>query len=934
MALKVFTLDRVINEIEMTRSAEFKWVIFLGILALVASSATFVHADIQGTVIDSEGNPLFNSSIRVFRGLREVSQVFSDEDGSFNVAIEDGPYTVLVFSENHLPARLNVNGSDTNMDIILADASIIEFLGDQQYIDTEDLPLHTTVTITGEDGDIVSHLGFELVFGTEVLGSGVLHELPPNHVLVPASRSVSITMNSSFLLGNQIENRHIRLSVGPLNHGASHTVDLRLYTIPVNQLIADEAHQYLNSRFNEMNGYGFYLSRQETALLNGQSLVNQAESLYREGEYGDSYEALKKGYHVFIHTSGELDAMYSDASLSIFILIGFLAVSSLVTGYLLTESPETQLIVDVLVYASSLVVFYFTYPGSKIISTRYFIFSSAAILVGLTIVGRILPSLFRVGSVDGRVHTRNIITPIFNLAKRSLRRRRLRFLFTLVSITLLVTSFVTLTSFSQGFGVVGSKRQAVSDWEGVFIRDGGWQIGEPTFLAHDTVELNWLASQPEVSMLYSKAENQPLQRPMFTLSTQPIFGIVGGSRIEYDTIRLEDVLVEGKLPTSGVLISESLSAVSGYQLGDSITMGSIVLPVEGIFSDAQAARLRDLDGSSYLSMKWVNTNPGDEAPVWVLEDCEPSEQLFTSIETALKFPLVGVQRVGATVTQSHSVDEFGERLALERGYRSYSSTSDGYTAYRLGNYFEGKGMSLVIPWVIVVLNVVVTMLNSLFERRKEIEILSSVGLNPAQVSAIFVAEATITGFIAGGLGYLVGLGFYKALAVLNIGLQVHQKVSAVWSIASIALAISAVLTGAYAALRNSVVITPSLLRRWKIDRNGGGFSEPWSVDVPVKLNREELGIYLDYMETRLAKLRDHPFMVTSSMSRTDDSIGFIYKSVHTTTGNFYTRNNLRVVETDGEYTVNLESLGDSDWVHVVGSLIRRLTMDYASIKRD
>jgi hypothetical protein len=230
------------------------------------------------------------------------------------------------------------------------------------------------------------------------------------------------------------------------------------------------------------------------------------------------------------------------------------------------------------------------------------------------------------------------------------------------------------------------------------------------------------------------------------------------------------------------------------------------------------------------------------------------------------------------------------------------------------------------------------MLNSLYERRNEIENLSSVGLNPAQVSAIFVAEASITGFIAGGVGYLLGLSFYKGMSILNIGLQVHQKVSAVWSVASIGLAISAVLTGAYAALKNSVVITPSLTRRWRIDQEVGGFQEPWRVTVPIKLERSEVEPYVDYVYNRLKKLQKHPVHVTSWIEVYDIENGkkvrFIYKSQLATTGNVYTINELLVepLEND-EYGVHLESLGEREWVHLAGSLIRRITMDFSSERK-
>jgi hypothetical protein len=207
-------------------------------------------------------------------------------------------------------------------------------------------------------------------------------------------------------------------------------------------------------------------------------------------------------------------------------------------------------------------------------------------------------------------------------------------------------------------------------------------------------------------------------------------------------------------------------------------------------------------------------------------------------------------------------------------------------------------------------------------------------LNPAQVSSIFVAEAAMTGFIAGGLGYLIGLSFYKVLGILDVGLQVHQKVSAIWSFAAIGLAISAVVTGAFAALQNSVIITPSLMRRWRLDRTTGGFHEPWKVGVPIKLESVEVKTYLDFVESRLRVLLYHPTRVTSSIKRKDEKIDFVYKSYQTTTGNFYTKNTLIVYPLEtGEFGAILESFGESDWVYLAGSLVRRITMDYSTDKR-
>jgi ABC-type antimicrobial peptide transport system permease subunit len=626
--------------------------------------------------------------------------------------------------------------------------------------------------------------------------------------------------------------------------------------------------------------------------------------------------------------------MYKDARISVYVLLAFLTLASLITGYLLFENLKLQISVDLVILGACLGFFYLTYPGSKIITITNFLISSVGFFTIFIVLGFFIPSLFKQRSIDGRVHTRNLIVPIFNIAKRSLRRRRLRFLLTFISISLLVTSFVTLTSFSEGYGLVVGKSATKKNWSGVYIREGSWTEKAPTFISYSDLELSWINNQPETRFISPKAETIPLRAPLFTIENLKIYGVIGIKSNEQSFVDIMGTLIEGNLPIEkGVLVSESTS----LKIGDIITLGVLNYTVEGVFFDTKFNGLRDVDGSGYSSKKWVNESPEGETPVWIIKEAEPNEVIILDLDTALGLPLVGVQRIAIGINSPYNATDFAERLALERGYLSWANTPESYTSYRLGNYFQGKGASLIIPWIIVVLNVIITMLNSLFERRNEIEILSSVGLNPAQVSAVFIAEAFITGFIAGGLGYLIGLGFYKGLSILNIGLLVQQKVSAIWSLAAVALAISAVFTGAYAALQNSIVITPSLMRRWTIDRSKRGFREPWKIEIPIKLESEEVSNYLDFVQSELERLKTHHTLVTSSIKRIQvdglERINFIYKSIQTITINFYTKNTLQIIPLEtGEYGAVLHSYGEIDWSHTAGSLIRRITMDFSSLK--
>jgi hypothetical protein len=181
------------------------------------------------------------------------------------------------------------------------------------------------------------------------------------------------------------------------------------------------------------------------------------------------------------------------------------------------------------------------------------------------------------------------------------------------------------------------------------------------------------------------------------------------------------------------------------------------------------------------------------------------------------------------------------------------------------------------------------------------------------------------------------LALYKVMPMLGLALDVHQKVSAVWSLAAIGISISAVLVGAFAALRSSIVITPSLTRKWKLEEGVGGFDKPWVVPVPVKIEPENVDGYVSYMLERLRGLENDQVRRTAKVTleqRGDAKvISFIYKSYQATTGNFYTRNSVFVEPSGGVYGVRLESAGGQDWAHETGTLIRLITMEWSNRPR-
>ncbi|MFQ6053439.1 MAG: FtsX-like permease family protein, partial [Candidatus Bathyarchaeia archaeon] len=771
------------------------------LVSVLSAPSARAGASLGGFVLDEGGSPVENATVSAWLGDGFIASARTEADGRFELEVEPGArYVVYVFADDgstpgvdYLPSRAEAAPSDGDLRFTLVEGASLALEGDIQFVESEELPYFVLYSVLDPaDDEVMTIGGLSLRYGSapETL-SGVL-KLDPSHLIVPADAPFTVEVNASILVGSSSVVRSFKVEPDrrPLKKGELATMDLRGALVQFNLETVDALHRTVESRLAEMEALGFYLTSESVTAASALRELSEARYLHQVGRYTESFDAAKRSYITLRQTMKILVGLYRDAALSVYILIFFLGFTSVAIAFLSSNRESTKLLGSSVIYAAALAALYLTYPGSAIVPVETFAGSAALALMASLFMAGFLPRLMKGRGADDHVPVRNIIVPIFSMAKRSIRRRRLRFALTLISLTVLVMSFVTLTSFSEGYGlIVSCVSRRGTPAKAVLLRDQGYTEFEPSFMVLTDVGLGWLERQPESGVVAPKAENLPSPQPLARLNGAPILGVVGiDPDVEGGVIDLGAALSVGSLPSEGtVLISEALRRDLGVEVGDTVVLGGVAVELAGVLDDEEFGRLRELDTSTYLPKKLVNINPEGEAPYFVVEPCEPREVVVTHLSTALEMPFVGVVRVAVAVEEDVDVNAFAERLALERGYRAWASSEEGVYSVHLGSYLEGKGLPLMVPWGIVVLNVVVTMLNSMYERRREVHILSSVGLNPAQIAAIFFAEASIIGITAGGVGYLAGLGLYRAMALSKLALEVHQKVSAFWSLAAIGI---------------------------------------------------------------------------------------------------------------------------------------------------
>lgn len=963
--------------------------IILIITQLVIPQANAATTILTGTILDeATGEPIPEAQLTI--NYRRYGRYWSnrwnsydsttaDNEGKYSIRLEtDTDYLIIIThvdteeEHDYVPfgAYYRTSEEQNTEDFSLWQAATINFDGLAYFIETTAIPDTTFRVLEPTSNEIIRYGSMNLVYGPSSGTVSSQLRLPTNRIYVPSGMSFKVEIQSYVSYGGKNIQRTLLINEfneTTLESGQVEEIDLRSHVLPQGIITLENETSAVESLINLKEEEGFFLAVERQQISRIKQTTNTAIQLVEQERYAEAFTKSREAYLLISDLENSLNNMLLDASRSVYILIGFIALTSAIVASILFEEGTRKIISSLVLFIILGLSLYYLHPGSQVASVEEFIKVSVVSLVSANIIMLALPVFMNRSSSGRDVSLINMMVPIFSIAKRSLRRRRLRFVLTLTSILLLVASFISLTSFTSGYGLSFTRTTNTVLKTGVMIRtpdpppekaaapfSGGTGASGP--LPLDESLLQWYNQMDEVAYVVPRYENYAQRQyresynPIARIRRTPIFGIAAiNPEIEATVNHLDSTLVEGRYLGDAVgetLISVELAERLGSSVGDSFSMTSQEktheLTIVGLLEDEVLIDLTDIDGRSIMPQKIIEWErieaDGPDFVVEALAPCSPDEVIWVNLETGENMSALWLLSINLLLQKDVDVMEFARATALNRGFRAWASTHTGVYLAQLTGYFEGKGLPIVIPWVIVVLNVVVTMMNAYYERRHEVMIYSSIGMNPKHVSSIFLAEAAVIGVIGGCIGYLLGLGAYKIIYVLTPVLQVKQKVSAFWSAAAIGISMMAVLIGGLSALKNSTSITPSLRRRWTIDKKQDSTEETRLV-IPVQIYEEEINEYIEFISEKLEQAKKGRDMIVKmlKMTQTGDQsweYRFIYCSANAQISALYSRNRV-IVENGMEktYTTILYTIGNSDSVKQAGGFMRQIGLEW-SLQRE
>ncbi|MEM3027271.1 MAG: FtsX-like permease family protein, partial [Candidatus Bathyarchaeia archaeon] len=379
--------------------------------------------------------------------------------------------------------------------------------------------------------------------------------------------------------------------------------------------------------------------------------------------------------------------------------------------------------------------------------------------------------------------------------------------------------------------------------------------------------------------LVPKVENIPSPDPVLFVKASksaaqplPIYGVLGiAPSLEEGLTGVGRFIIGGELrddDEEGVVMSRKLADALGVRIGGTIEVYrsdmSVVknFTLRAFLEDGFFESL-DLDGNSLPPSKLKGSD--------IVKTNQTETLLFTP-KAALKIyeeekSGIGISRIFVKLssTSEETLSEFAQAM-VHKGYTAWVFRNGMATKYYIGSVFKVEGLEqFLIPFVLVVLNVSLVMMNLLHERAKEVSILSMVGLNPGHIATVFMAESIVMGLVGGGLGYFLGLGMYRLMSFLSPESQiaVREKLEWYWGVVSIAIALLvAVVSAIRPAIKAAMLATPSMVRKMKVTQEERlkRDKEIFKVylgrefGLPIRVHEREEPFFSSYLTDRLREL--------------------------------------------------------------------------------
>jgi len=575
---------------------------------------------------------------------------------------------------------------------------------------------------------------------------------------------------------------------------------------------ADDMRRLDRSRAEKLERHGVSIPRVKRVRAEAGAHLDAARAALARCDYRAYRDASEKGWALESKAYGELLAMTNNMIKGVLFYLALLLPFSYCLERILVASGTIRKRIAWMtaIFTASFAVLALIHPAFRFTLTPLIVLLAFAILalaatVSVLIVGK-FDSMLRerkqalTGLHEDNVSTTNIAIRAIDLGIANIRRRPRRGLLT--GMTIVLVTF-TLLSFTAIIPTVALSRLAHPSgnptYRGLLARHRSW-APLPGQLYHSLKrtfrgEGGEGGDGPGVSAVAGRAWyfsdfSGRVSRIDLAACPGPREAVGAGDghftvtsllcleHTEPDVTGIDGMLSAGRWfrneDDAGIILPGHVAKFLGVDakgLGREVALFGTRLPVIGIIDEDALKDLKDLDGEPLMPVDFVKQEQA-AAERTAEEQADTLEDYVHHAPDQIAIvPLKVGRRLGAAlrsvaVRTAPGVDPDAEAAGFVTR-SNQTILACGGEAVTLFAALDASSVSVAgqvaIPVILGFIMVLGTMLGSVYERKSEIFVYSSVGLSPVSVSSLFLAESFVYAMVGACLGYLSGQVVSKVL---------------------------------------------------------------------------------------------------------------------------------------------------------------------------
>ena len=617
--------------------------------------------------------------------------------------------------------------------------------------------------------------------------------------------------------------------------------------------VAHDLWRLLAPRISNLERHGIYNERIRQMQQTGTTALHRAETALADRKYDRFSEAASASWALASRVYDQVEEIQKDVLFGVLFYIAlFVPFAFCLERLLFSYADIYKRIISFLVILLLVIaVVYHVHPAfqlaySPLVVVLAFFIMGLSLVVTLIIFFRFEDEMVLLQSRAKQMHTGDIspwkaFTASFFLGVSNLRRRRLRTALTcttLVILTFTIMSFTSVKSTRQHTRLMLADR---TPYSGFLLKNVNWDSLPPE--ASGVIANAFSETGVVAPRVWLEAEDRtrttvvPVRRGDRHFDAQAMVGL---SAQESRVTGLDRLLTGGRWFTAGdreaVLLPERLAVSIGVDPenpdGETVQLWGVPHRVVGVFSGRRFMDFTDLDGEPLTPVTFPSESSAAMTDV-EMEAMESGEDVRsfqsryqhvagdltvivpyrTLLAAGGQLKSVAIRPLSGTVGPASA-----ERMVDRFGLTLFSGERQGIFFNDAGETMQYSGVpNIIIPLAISVFIVLNTMIGSVYERKREIGIYTSVGLAPSHVSFLFITEALAFAVLSVVFGYLLAQtsAFLFSGSSLWAGITVNY--SSLSGVAAMALVILVVLVSVlYPSRVAAQIAIPDVNRSWTL----------------------------------------------------------------------------------------------------------------------